>query len=441
MHLKYGIERVLAVTTTSGMGVWEREIPKHCPFPVRVVNYQGNVVRDDPGAVLTWYIIHHGLLYGRDYSWGESAREWKSGPNEKIEAFDADLVIIDESHKIGDPQSMQSKMAYRYGKAARFRLALTGTMFHRQPAMIFGQAKFIDDSMFGTTVMAFRTQFIQFGGYGGYEIVGYRNLNQMADKLKEAVYIEEYVANTPPVVATIPVGMDDCKDVYREMETQNAVIVNDQAITAPIVLTKHLRCQQIAGGWVKDEQGEYHEVGQEKYRALVDLLGLMMDENITKVVIGCQFVPEIKDVAKAARACGYAVQAIHGGIPRGEARDKRIAAFQEDPVPTVMVCQVAAAAEAIDLSAAQDLIWYSLTPSLVIYDQFNARIEKFKETRTLRYHHLLMTGSRDEVSWLAMNLKMDVATLLIKRPDLVEKITQREDANPFRVDHARLKSM
>ena len=68
-------------------------------------------------------------------------------------------------------------MAYRYGRKARFRLTLTGTMFHRAPLMVFGQFQLMDDSVFGTAVTPFRTVYIRFGGYGNYEIMGYRNLN------------------------------------------------------------------------------------------------------------------------------------------------------------------------------------------------------------------------------------------------------------------------
>lgn len=428
LHLKYGIHRVLICTTTSGLGVLEREIHLHCPFPVRIISYDGTVAREDPDWEIEWLVIHHAVLYGRDFDWGESLREWKPGPNPMIEKFDPEFIVIDESHKVGDPSSMQCKMAYRYGKSTRFRLIMTGTMFHRAPLGTFGQMKFLDDSMFGTHVTAFRRMYVKFGGYGDYQIVGYRNLKHLARKVKAKVFVQEHLPYQAPVVTTTPVQLAESLKVYREMERNSVVTVQGHDIVAPIILTKHLRAQQIAGGWVKTEEGQYLRVGREKMNALTDKLMTMREEGIDKVVIGCRFIPELPDIARAAKAAGYAFVALHGGVPRGDAREQRIAAFSEAEVPIVFVAQIQAAAEAINLSAASALIFYSMPESYVLYDQFKSRIFKFREKRTLLIDHLIASGTRDEVTYLAMQLKKDVAQFLLERPALVERITQREDA-------------
>lgn len=435
LHMKYGITRVLAVTTTSGLGVWEKEIPKHCPFPVQVISYDGSIAFQSKDAALnlidpylTFYVIHHALLYGRDYDWGEKAREWMPGPNKNIEDFDPEFIVMDESHRIGDPSSMQCKMAYRYGKGAQFRLTLTGTMFHRAPLMVFGQFKFMDDSMFGTAVTPFKRMYVKYGGYGNYEVVGYHNLDHMAHKIKKKVFIAEKVPSAPPVVTTTPLHLQEALDTYRKMEKDSVVTVKGKTVTAPIILTRHLRAQQIAGGWLKTEDGQYVRVGQEKFRACRDKLTVWQEEGIDKVVIGARFIPELRDIAQAARDAGYAFVALHGGVPRGNPRERRIAAFNEATRPTVFVAQIQAAAEAIDLSAASVMLYYSMPESYLIYSQFMARIEKYAEKRTLLYDHLIGKGTRDEVTWMAMQLKKDVATFLVENPQLVERITARDDS-------------
>lgn len=444
LHMKTGLSKVLVVTTTSGLGVWEKEIPKHCPFPVVVIGYDGLITYQSKGAALTpidlpaitFYVIHHAILYGRDYDWGESVREWVPGPNPDIEAFDPDMIVMDESHKIGDPSSMQGKMAYRYGQRAKYRMTLTGTMFHRGVPLVFGQFKFLAPEVFGTSVEAYRREYVRYGGYGNYQIVGFQNLGKLSTKVKSKIFVQEYIAHTEPVVVTTPVRMEECKDVYTTMERESIVTVAGVEVMAPIILTKHLRCSQIAGGWLKTEDGRYLSVGTEKARALEDKLTLMFEEGIDKVVIGAMFIPELLDIARAAQKAGYRFVALHGGVPRGVARDTRIAAFQEAEVPTVFVAQIQAAAEAIDLSAAQHLIYYSMPDSYVLYDQFGSRIEKYRETRTLSYDHLIMQNSRDVVKWFAMRLKKDVSTLLLENPTLVEDLTRKDDS-VYHVDHVR----
>lgn len=444
LHMKTGLRRVLVVTTTSGLGVWEKEIPKHCPFPVIVIGYDGEVVHHSKDAALQpvdpvgliFFVIHHSLLFGRDFDWGESAHEWRPVPSEAIEVFDPEMIVMDESHKIGDPSSMQSKMSYRYGQRAKYRMTLTGTMFHRGVPLVFGQFKFLSPETFGTSVEAYRREYVRYGGYGNYQIVGFQNLGKLSTKVKSKIFVQEYIAHTEPVVVTTPVRMEECKDVYTTMERESVVTVGTDVIIAPIILTKHLRCSQIAGGWLKTEDGRYLSVGNEKARALEDKLTLMFEEGIDKVVIGAMFIPELLDIARAAKKAGYRFVALHGGVPRGVARDTRIAAFQEAEVPTVFVAQIQAAAEAIDLSDAQHLIYYSMPDSYVLYDQFGSRIEKYRETRTLSYDHLIMQNSRDVVKWFAMRLKKDVSTLLLENPTLVEDLTRKDDS-VYHVDHAR----
>lgn len=436
LHMKAGIRRVLVVTTTSGLGVWEKEIPKHCPFPVVVIGYDGEVVHSSKDAALQpvdpvgliFFVIHHAILYGRDYDWGETPQEWQPCPSEAVETFDPEMIIMDESHRIGDPSSMQCKMAYRYGKNALYRLTLTGTAFHRGPQKVMGQFKFMDDSVFGTSMKAFNAMYVRYGGYGNYEVVGYQNLGDMSTKIKRKIFVQDYVAHTDPVITTTPVRMEECAFTYEQMERESVVSIGGHDIIAPIILTKHLRCSQIAGGHLKTPTGSYVRVGGEKARALEDKLTVMHEEGIDKVVIGAMFIPELLDIAKAAKKAGYRFVALHGGVPRGVARDTRIATFQEAEVPTVFVAQIQAAAEAIDLSAASAMIFYSMPQSFLLYDQFKARIEKYRETRTLLYDHLIMQNSRDVVTWLAMCLKKDVAAFLLENPQLVERITKKDDA-------------
>ena len=100
---------------------------------------------------------------------------------------------------------------------------------------------------------------------------------------------------------------------------------------------------------MKTEDGKFIRVGAEKMRGGEELVEEGPRAGGRE---GCHRVSAAAGAAQraqAARKAGCAFQAIHGGVPRGAPRERRIAAFQEANVPTVMVCQIAAAAEAIGL--------------------------------------------------------------------------------------------
>lgn len=404
MHLLENVQRVLVVCPISVLGVWPEEIEKNTP----------------PGIKLDWRIVNFESVYSRERTRG---RGWRPVPNQELMEWRPDLLIVDESHNIGNPQTVTSKHVFRLSRIARFRLIMTGTMFHRKPFFVFGQAKVYDPAIFGEAWTPFKRHIAVFGGYGGYEVIRYQNLRWMMNKLKPWVFMQEYVPpSTEPVVNVLRFSLSGRNaDVYEEMERESIIEVNGRHVISPIVLTKHLRLQQIAGGWVKVD-GKYVKVGNDLARIASDRLREYAEQSIDKVVIGCQFIPELRDAALAAKAHGYRVFLMHGGVPKSE-RHGRVKSFAEYDGKAVFIAQISTMREGVDLSCADVMMFYSLSPSYVTHDQFSRRIEKYNETRTLMYDYLVPVGTRTEVTFEALRMKKDVAQFMQENPDRVEEIT------------------
>jgi hypothetical protein len=73
----------------------------------------------------------------------------------------------------------------------------------------------------------------------------------------------------------------------------------------------------------------------------------------------------------------------------------------------------------IDLSAADTTIYYSLTESLLHFDQSMARIRRYRDTRTLGYDYLLAQGTVDEVMYLALQGKVNLVKFVMDHPELI----------------------
>lgn len=410
LAMREGIQRVLVICPISVMGVWEEEIRAHQPRNVK----------------LRWRIVNYEQTYSRHYHHG---RQWYPVPNKKLERFGADLVIVDESHNIGNPTAQVSKQAYRLGQRARFRLFMTGTMFHRKPFFVFGQAKFYDPALFGTSFSGFKQMIAVMGGYGGYEVLRYQNLRWMMDRMRSVTHIEKYVPprNTAHNALYFHLTGKGLA-AYAKMEADSVITVGDEHVVSPIVLSRHLRCQQIAGGWVKTPT-RYRRVGDDKFRMACDRFQQYADGDIDKVVVGCRFIPELRDAATAAARAGYDVILFHGNLT-AEQRTTRRRRFQSTKRPTAFIAQINTAKEGINLSAASVMLFYSLSESYVAHDQFSRRIEKYKDDRVLQYDYLVARGTRDEVTYEAIKLKKDVADFLVQDPDKVEEITAHKKSQP-----------
>ena len=80
-------------------------------------------------------------------------------------AYNADLIIADEAHKLKENRSKQSKGLHTLGDKARFKLLLTGTVITNRELDVFSQYRFFNPQIFGTSFYAFRNQYFDMDGY------------------------------------------------------------------------------------------------------------------------------------------------------------------------------------------------------------------------------------------------------------------------------------
>lgn len=139
------------------------------------------------------------------------------------------VVAIDEIHKCKNPASQQGKGILKIQPECR--IAMTGTPLMNTPFDLYIVLKWLgyEEHSFS----AFKNHYAMYGGFGGYEVVGYRYLDELQrqlDKimlrrlkkdvldLPEKTHINEYVEMTPKqaqiyreVTADIKMNIDQIK--------------------------------------------------------------------------------------------------------------------------------------------------------------------------------------------------------------------------------------
>lgn len=118
------------------------------------------------------------------------------------------MIAFDECHKAKNPQSDQGKGILKL--QADTMIAMTGTPLMNQPFDLFIILKWLgyEKHAFG----AFKKHYANYGGFGGYEVIGYKNLDELQERLDEIMlrrkkeevldlpektYIDEYVEMGP----------------------------------------------------------------------------------------------------------------------------------------------------------------------------------------------------------------------------------------------------
>lgn len=91
------------------------------------------------------------------------------------------IVAIDEVHKCKDPQSQQGKGILKVNPECK--IAMTGTPLMNTPMDLYIILKWLGYEKH--SFYQFRNHHCVMGGYGGYQVVGYRNLDELQERLTD----------------------------------------------------------------------------------------------------------------------------------------------------------------------------------------------------------------------------------------------------------------
>lgn len=420
LNQKYGVKRVLVLThSITTIPVWRNQWALHCPKPyVLSTAAQPDFPDECPMEVL---VLNIQRVFDRE----RIGKGWQPAPNRALYRWKPEVVIIDESTCIGDPSAVQTAHLYRLitKLGIRFVLQLTGTPVHRKIWGAFGQFKVLDDSVFGTSIVAYRTRYGEWGGYGKKKLLRLRRIKGWRRRVEPFVFQMFRVPYRKPIEVIIPVELSEkSRALHDRMEKESFVKFQREGktrkVTAPIPLTRALKCAQIAAGFVRDDDGTWHTVGSELRDSFAQTVQDLADSEVKRIVVFARHIPELRAAALSCKAAGYRTLLLHGGVEQDK-REQRIAAFHDPGGYKAFISQVATGSMGIDLSAADTCLYYTLPASLLHKDQADARIRLHGDKRPLTYYYFIPQGTYLEVMLKALREGMDMATYVARHPSII----------------------
>lgn len=156
-------------------------------------------------------------------------------------------VIFDEIHRCGNPQSQQGKGLLSL--SAPNMVAISGTPILNSPMDAFSVLKWLGKETHSMT--AFKKHYCIMGGFGGNEILGYKNMSELKGRIQEIELrrLKVDCLDLPPKVHT-----DELLDMSAtQRKVYNEVLMDlraniDKIKLSPNPLTQILRLRQ-ATGW------------------------------------------------------------------------------------------------------------------------------------------------------------------------------------------------
>jgi SNF2 family DNA or RNA helicase len=392
--------RILVITTASGRPVWVRGFKDWSFFdlPTRAVyGYLGELDGDLRLIV----------------SWSEVAKFAKP-----LAGVAWDLVILDESHYAKSVETKRTQAVYGQFKgaareagvvdAAERVWCLTGTPIPNAPNDLYPMLRALDSGRIYDVQkyddFLHRYCVVKKKHISRYTqidvVIGGRNMEELKARL-EGFWLrrtQKDVGIMPPVYELLPIHISERDRKKIEAEVEGAEDILAAAETGETDGLEH------ALGTLRRLTGTVKAAG------VAALVKEEMDTARAKVVLMCwhkDVMAKLEDELAA-----YGVVRVDGSTTPAK-REENVTRFQTDPDCNVFIGQIIAAGEAIDLSAASELIFVesSFVPKDIA--QAALRITNHGQTQQPRVRVAALEGSIDEAVQAVVVRKVKTAKEII----------------------------
>ena len=327
------------------------------------------------------------------------------------------LVAVDESTTIKNPGAKRTKNILRLSNMSKYRRILTGSPVTKSPLDLYTQCLFLDPYLLDhASYYSFRTRYAimrtaNFNGRSVNIVVGYHNLEELAEKLKPFSYriLKDDCLDLPPktfmkrVIQLTP----EQKKVYAQMKSMALAEMNGKMITTVNVITQLMRLQQITCGHFKADDGSMQEIKNNRITELMDLL----EEVEGKAIIWAHWRHDIATIVKEIEKEYPGSVMTYYGDTTSDDRQKAIKEIQ-NPESKVrfLVGTPQTGGYGITLTGASTMIYYSNGYDLEKRLQSEARIDRIGQEKPMTYIDILAEDTIDEKIVKALRKKVNIAT-------------------------------
>lgn len=315
------------------------------------------------------------------------------------------MVAFDEAHKAKNPESQQGRALLSI--EAPHPIPMSGTFLLNNPLDLYlplAWAGFENHSFY-----QYKNHYCVFGGYGGKEVVGYKNLDELRDTMSKVMLrrTKSDVLDLPPKVHVNEyVEMTaEQKKLYNEVRKQIKDNI-DKIKLHPDPMSEMLRLRQVTG-----YPGILSTVVTES--AKMDRMDEIVEE-VASVGEKCIVFSQWSTMTNVARKKLKRFNPAYiTGEVKSEDRMAEIERFQNDPDCKVIIGTIGAMGTGLTLTAASTVIFLDEPWNRGIKDQAEDRAHRIGTRGTVRVVTLITVDSVDEGVYNLVQKKGRMADLLI----------------------------
>ena len=319
-------------------------------------------------------------------------------------------VIIDESSSFKSPRSQRFKSLKKILHKTERMVLLTGTPSPNGMLDLWSQIFLLDSgASLGRTMTRYKDRFFisDYHGFnftlkGGAEF----HIQKLISPLVLSMQASDYLKMPERIDNIIPVLLSKkAQRQYKELQTEFILEISKAevvtAVNAAVLAGKLL---QLANGAIYLD-----ESFQLIHDAKLDALAEIIEATDQPILVAYNFKSDLERLLDR--------------FPTGQQLDKYgevITRWNEGKVP-LLFCHPQSAGHGLNLqNGGSTIVWFGLCWSLEYYQQFNARLHRQGQRETVIIHHLVATGTIDEIVMEALTSKnISQNQLLVGLKDLI----------------------
>lgn len=324
----------------------------------------------------------------------------------RIHSNDIQMIAVDEINLCKNPASQQGKELIRLDSECR--IAMTGTPLMNSPLDLYIILRWLgyEKHAFYT----FKHYYAVYGGYGGYQIIGYKHLDELEEQLQEVMlrrlkddvldlpektYIDEYVDMLPKQAV-----------VYKEVKADIKSNI-DMISVAPNPLAEMIRLRQATGytGILSSEI---------QCSAKLDRMEEIIDDAVSnnrKVIVFSNWTSMTNEIADRLKEKHRFVQIT--GETKDSLRQANINAFQENDNVKVIIGTSGAMGSGLNLFAASVVIFLDHPWSRALYDQCVDRAHRVGQKNKITIYNIMCKNTIDEKIWKLVKDKGEMSDKIV----------------------------
>lgn len=420
--LKEGVaDSVLIVTKRGLIKNWTDEIRIHTFFEARLFGQDRKANFFAFNSPTRLYLTHYEVLKSEERRFALFQKTRKVA------------VILDEAHKIKNPDAEITKTFHRLASGFVRRVIMTGTPVANRPYDIWAPIKFLDNGKsLGPSFSEFRENLNLTN-----ELADDVSAQQALEAELETIFskIHRFTVRETKGSAGIELPEKYIENVTVELEAEQLalyqrfrtelgaeVLRRGKLITddAEEILKRLLRLVQVASNPLLVDESYKGEPG--KLPAARQLVSRALAGG-SKVILWTNFVANADWLGRQFKGLGSVI--VHGKKTIGD-RNAALDRFKNDPDINVLVATPASAKEGLTLTVANHAVFFDRSFSLDDYLQAQDRIHRISQKRECYIWNLVAAGTVDD--WVDMLLAAKHIAAQLAQGD-IDREGYRERAN------------